>query len=142
MKKHVKSCVEPRVEPRVGDSLAEEVRVTLIRSLSKMLGNTSYDKSGMYLDVTYEEKLREIDLKIAQAGQSRRALVRKRTRAERELEGIEVVLESVDGDVDVGEFLDERDKLQRGLDRIHLSIAQLDRDRRELKKERKRLESW
>ena len=134
--------MKKRTESRIDDGLTKGTRTALIRSLSEMLGNASSDENGIYWSASYEERLKKLDLKIALLGQSRRALVRKRTRAERELERIGEVLESIDGDADVGEFLDEWDRLQRGLDEIHLSIAQLDRDRKGLRKERKRLESW
>jgi len=100
---------------------------------------------GLHLDVfsPYEKQLKEVDLKIARADRTRRTLVRERSRLEKELVGIEGVIEvASSGSSSLEEFFRERDKLEEGLDEVDITLAQLDRNRRNLKKKRKKLELW
>ena len=91
----------------------------------------------------YSEMLEELDLDIAGKDRSRRKLARKRTKVERDLGRIEEVVERFSGvDADLTEFSSEKETLQKRLREIDLAIAQLDRSRRDLRKERRKVEPW
>jgi hypothetical protein len=108
-----------------------KTRTALIRSLTMLLdgGDAS----------SYEERLRELDLKIARTDRSRRTLVRERTRTEKQLGEVGRIMEGAIGPSHQ-QLSAEHDRLAKKLDEADLSIAQLDRERRQLMKERKKLE--
>ena len=128
-------AVSTRAGTYTNGPILGSTRTALLRSLTRMLEEPSPDWS-----TSYEEQLKGVDLKLARADRARRALARERLQMERalcELRGMmEVTLNPVRQQLSV-----ERDDLIEKLDEVDLSIAQLDRKRRHLRKERKRLEA-
>ena len=115
-------------------------RTALIRSLTALLGDPLSDEQGTFWAPSREEQLKEIDLKIARADRARRSLARERTQAERVLDEVERIMRDAVGSP-LQQLIIERDDGMDKLDEIDLAIAQLDRDRKRLKKERKGIES-
>ena len=134
-----------------GQPVVASGRVQFVRKLTKCIGDLVEGEAkvhlweGLSLNAfsPYEEQLKEVDLKIARADRKRRTLARERLGLEKGLVEIKGVIEMFpSGSSALKEFFGERSKLEEGLDEVDISIAQLDRDRRSLKKKRKKLELW
>ncbi len=134
-----------------GQPVVASGSVQFVRKLTKCIGDLiegeakvhPSQKLSLNAFSPYEEQLKEVDLKIARADRKRRTLVRERSGLEKGLVEIEGVIEMFpSGSSALKEFFGERGKLEEGLDEVDISIAQLDRDRRSLKKKRKKLELW
>jgi hypothetical protein len=129
-----------KIKSFVDDGLSESTREALLRSLTELLGKPSRDDHGMYFVAASENRLGEIDLKLAYADRDRRVLVADRRRLEGELRVVEATMDVAVGDA-IEPFSSERDTILQKLDEVYLSIADLDRRRKKLKAERKKLEA-
>ncbi len=131
-----------------GQPVVASGKVQFVRKLTKCIGDlVEGEAKGHLVSLNafspYEEQLKEVDLKIARADRKRRTLVRERSKLEKGLVEIEGVIEMFpSGSSALKEFFGERGELEEGLDEVDIAIAQLDRDRRSLKKKRKKLELW
>ena len=132
--------VSTHAETYIDDRVTGSTRTALIRSLTALLGDPLSDERGTFWAPSREEQLREIDLKIARADRARRSLARERAQAEKVLDEVERIMRDAIGSP-LQQLITERDDGMDKLDGIDLAIAQLDRDRRRLKKERKEIES-
>ena len=97
-------------------------------------------------EAIYSKKLDDVDLHLARVDRERRKLRRERTKVEGELgdveTGIRLIQDSGSG-ADFSVLLSEQTELQDKLNGIDLTLARLDRERKELKKERKVIErAW
>ena len=97
--------------------------------------------------MSYNEKLNRVDLKLAHKDKDRRVLVQKRGVLERELQDIEEVTGSMlqdGGGVEspvVAILHEEKASINASLDETYLSIARIDREKKELRGMKKDLES-
>ena len=133
----VSTHAETYIDARVTGS----TRTALIRSLTALLGDPLSDERGTFWAPSREEQLKEIDLKIARADRARRSLVRERTQAEKVLDEVERIMRDAVGSP-LQQLAIERDDGMDKLDEIDLAIAGLDRERRELRRKRKKIEAW
>lgn len=122
-------------------SITGSVRTALIQSLTRLFEAPVSDEAGTSWGASYKEQLQELDLKIARADRSRRALVRERTQTERTLSEVEGIMRSALG-TSLQQLSQERDEVVVKLNEVDLTIAQLDRKRKLLRKERKKVEVW
>ena len=127
-------------ETYVDDRVTGSTRTALIRSLTALLGDPLSDERGTFWAPSKEAQLREIDLKIARADRARRSLARERTQAEKVLSEVERIMRDAVGSPLQQLTIEQRDGMEK-LDGIDLAIADLDRERRTFRKERKEIES-